>query len=257
MRCGFTFGSSTTWCRRASGAPAFFASAESQRVHRFAATAISVSTCSGGRRARFIPLCPGWPPGPRPDGSDLRGGVPGGSDEGGFDELREVCRSRTSSSSIFASCSAISTPDRLDRYRPWSPRPLCRAAHEGPWRSAARCDQSPPGPGNSNWRYRSTSPPHRVPRAPWQWPLPRKDDPRRTGTSPPGRWMRPADHQRRVNAFACAASRAAPATGQSRVARAPWCVPDPAKGAGAPRHARVSGRTMCPRPYPTLLRSAP
>src|SRR5512135_2757626 len=63
-------------------------------------------TRSAGRRSRQCPGCPGCPPGLRPVGRLTTGlGAPGGSVEGGIEELEEVrlsCwrRSRTSASKV-------------------------------------------------------------------------------------------------------------------------------------------------------------
>ena len=56
---------------------------------------------SGGRSDRVVPLCPGWPPGFRPEGFLLgRAATFGGSLEGGLDELREFVPSLASSAAM-------------------------------------------------------------------------------------------------------------------------------------------------------------
>src|SRR5512135_1304845 len=78
-------------------------------------------TRSAGRRSRQCPGCPGCPPGWRPVGRLITGlGAPGGSAEGGVEELEELrasCprRSRTSASSSAIRCSAASK-----RVRKWT-----------------------------------------------------------------------------------------------------------------------------------------
>src|SRR5512144_3351034 len=71
-------------------------------------------TRSAESRSRWCPGCPGCPPGWRPVGRLTTGlGAPGGSAEGGVEELEELrvsCprRSRTSASSSAIRCSAAS-----------------------------------------------------------------------------------------------------------------------------------------------------
>src|SRR5512147_2920576 len=71
-------------------------------------------TRSAGRRSRWCPGCPGCAPGFRPVGRLITGlGAPGGSVEGGIEELEELrlsCwrRSRISASRSAIRCSAAS-----------------------------------------------------------------------------------------------------------------------------------------------------
>src|SRR5512144_2785671 len=75
-------------------------------------------TRSAESRSRWCPGCPGCPPGLRPVGRLLTGlGAPGGSAEGGVEELEELrasCprRSRTSAASSATLCSAASKRGR-------------------------------------------------------------------------------------------------------------------------------------------------
>src|SRR5512142_978292 len=85
-------------------------------------------TRSAGSRSRWCPGCPGCPPGWRPVGRLTTGlGAPGGSAEGGVEELEELrvsCprRSRTSASSSAIRCSAASK-----RVRKWT-----HSGHDAP-----------------------------------------------------------------------------------------------------------------------------
>jgi hypothetical protein len=67
-------------------------------------------TSFSGFNCRWWPSCPGWPPVLRPDGSLLRRGFAcGGSDDGGFEEFRDVCLSRASRFASRCSSSVTST----------------------------------------------------------------------------------------------------------------------------------------------------
>ena len=102
---GSTGGTSVTWSRRGFGSlPWSFA------AHRSQVSGVSSMirlTFSAGRSDRVAPLWPGWPPRLRPEGLLFgRAATFGGSDEGGFEELREFIPSLASSSATRASSSA-------------------------------------------------------------------------------------------------------------------------------------------------------
>ncbi len=88
----------------------------SQRPHRTGQCSTSSSSCSSGSSRRFLPSCPGWPPGLRPLAGVLgRGGAEGGSCDGGSEELREERLSRCSSSPTRASSRRFATTSSSTR----------------------------------------------------------------------------------------------------------------------------------------------
>ena len=97
-------GSSTTWWILGSGSIP-----RSGRRHRSQRVGTTGTTRSAGSRSRLCPLWPGCPPRARPVGSFASRGVPGGSDDGGFDEFWEFCPRRASNS---ATCAFRATTSR-------------------------------------------------------------------------------------------------------------------------------------------------
>jgi hypothetical protein len=92
---------------RKGGSSARWTKLPPQRLHAFGSTTTTSSTSLGGSIEYRCPLCPGCSPGLRPDGCDGLRTTPGGSDDGGLDELVEFCWSCASKEETFASSSAI------------------------------------------------------------------------------------------------------------------------------------------------------
>jgi hypothetical protein len=143
-------GSSATWCRAGSDTSMRSRSpnACAHDRQRPGQCSITSSTCSGASNSRCLPSCPSWPPRPRPDPFPRgRGGVDGGSCDGGSDEFRELRLSRRSSSPTRASSrrtprptrpTPTTTPQPSRAHRQGSlppqpaPHPKIRRLHTGP-----------------------------------------------------------------------------------------------------------------------------
>jgi hypothetical protein len=93
-------GTSITCVRRGSASRPF--SRALHRRQRIGTHSTTLLTCSGGSNSRLWCLWPGCPPRLRSLRSPSRLGAPGGSDDGGFDELLEFCRNLATSASSSA-----------------------------------------------------------------------------------------------------------------------------------------------------------
>src|SRR5436305_6369500 len=110
-----TLGSSANWCQTGSGSAGegCCGSGAWQASHWLGTRAMTCCTREAGRRRRWWPLWPGWPPVLRPVGFlTTGGGAAGGLAEGAREELealspRRCLRSRPSRSRSSTSCSSV------------------------------------------------------------------------------------------------------------------------------------------------------
>ena len=92
------------------GSASFPSSRASHRPQFSGTNSTTLLTCSTGSNSRLWCLCPGCPPRARPIGFFVPRPAPGGSDDGGFDELLEFCRNPATSAARTATrFSAISS----------------------------------------------------------------------------------------------------------------------------------------------------
>jgi len=115
---GMMRGSSATWWRPGAGSSP--AKGAPHWAHTSGLTSTMRSTCSTGSSGRPCPAWPTCPPAGRPEWARLRrAGALGGSEDGGRDDVREVCFSRSSSAARRAS-SVVSRASCSSRRRCWS-----------------------------------------------------------------------------------------------------------------------------------------